>query len=338
MPSCVNSHPPGLQNNICALQLLRQLREGHSLVLLGYTEGRGRYPPRPLAAASQLPLLQPCGTAASAPPQQGSPQQQRYVLWADDAPGALAADLSCLPALLTTPALQRVVPLACALAALRGGGSGTSGGTSSGSGAAAASSRGEPLLVRGRLQRVALSVRRVHAACGRPVSCVSFARSQEEEGAQGCSAGEMEGSPGSQVADPASLQGAGGCGGQGGDEGAECGAAEGGDGSLWECGFCGLEVGGREVEVACYEGSALLTAEAGEDGGSMGQGGSEVAVSLEAAACTALAGMPAASFRRLPAQQRAELVAGLQGASCLACVCCPTAAVQGLALSMLLRL
>ncbi len=82
--------------------MVRQLADGHTLLLIGAT-----------ATPSTSTDTSTATTQLAA--QQQQPHVQRgaacSLQWQEARPGAAAQDLCCLPALLTTPSLQRLVAL-----------------------------------------------------------------------------------------------------------------------------------------------------------------------------------------------------------------------------------
>ncbi|GBF92734.1 hypothetical protein Rsub_05103 [Raphidocelis subcapitata] len=256
--------------------LLRVLRDGHVLLLIGA---------RTVAADGQ-----PGGGGSGA-------GVAVAVEWDEATPGAAAHDLSCLPALLTTPALQAglLQPLPPSAAA------------------PPTPPRGGWSLLEGRIAAAQARPARVHSACGRAVGRASFGLGcldDFEDGSGG------DGAPG---------------GAAGGDSAAaaeaeeeEAGAEDaiGAEGALWACGFCGVECGGAETELA-WTGSLAL-APAGDGGGDgSGEGaGPTLTLAAEPGAWRALLPFGADQAGRMPrGAVAAEVRRAAVGHACRVCVC-----------------
>lgn len=223
---------------------MHQLRDGHTLLLIG------------ARTAAQHPHAQQ--------QQQRQHQQQQQgveVHWDESWPEAAAQDMSCLPALLTTPALQS--GLLCQLEDLLS------------QQPDMLSQLPAMVLVEARIGQTSVKAARVHGTCGRQVSRASFGLGDLEE---------MEHEAPGQV-DAIECEG-----------GAGQGVSQGGAaGALWECAFCCVECSTAETEFA-WSGSLMIEslrdgvedrglsgggtggAGAGGGGGGTGAGGSSAGV------------------------------------------------------------
>lgn len=257
-------------------------------------------------------------TAQPATPASGS-GRRLAADWRDSAPGARFVNLSCLPALLCSPAVQRRIPLGAACNATANA-SGAAGATGEGPAAAlppspppaaaaaalaAALASGEPCICSGRVVALEVGVSKAHRACGRGVSRVSFGLGGMFDDDE-CDGGDGN----DECADGIS-----------GDEGGGC---------LWQCGFCGVECGGDDVvpsyhgrvtlqqpsssSAACCDAEGAFCAGSGAAIGSNGAsssndssstaGGSILVVEMDDHAAAGLLGLPADAFKALPPSEQ----------------------------------
>jgi hypothetical protein len=279
--------PPFLQ------LLLAQLRDGHTLMLCGARAAADGGSP---GQQQQQQQQQETDAAQDAP-------ARAALEWDDAAPGAAAADLSSLPALLTTPALQ--AGLCCPLGDLR---------ARLLPGAAAPAAAPPLAVVEAAVRAAAARPVRVHSACGRGVARVSLGfgcllDDLEEEG--GAAEAGSSGGGGGAAAGAAGHRG----GGWQGEEAID-GNVPNPAAALWGCSFCGVECGGGETELAWAgtltlvpaphgcgdEGEAGAAAVAEQQQQQQAQGSeAAVVVAAEAPVWRALLPFSAEQLRRAPA-------------------------------------
>lgn len=211
--------------------------------------------------------------------------------WSDAGAEAVCVNLSCLPGLLCSPALQHTASLHDCVPSSSAD-QRESGARDDKRGPSAPTS-GDPCVWRGvTIKDIRVATNRVHKACGRGVSRVSLGLGLmfEDEGGSDSGASTQE-KPPSDASD---------------------------DGCLWQCSFCGIECAGADVSTS-YRGSASFCSSSGgaAAAANSSEGGTgaaaHVTAELDDGAIASLLGLAADAYKQLPSAAQAASVASVQG-------------------------